>query len=130
MGLEVATITSFYLYLVPQLKPGTGDETVALLRVILYNMNKTAFGGDVPTLSDWERPPAGSFHARTLLLACLCVLLLCGVYILTIKFLAGGYALARRGKFLDRLVHKVLFLMYQILWFGLVGTATAALILV
>lgn len=125
MGLTIATITSLLLYLVPQLEPSPGDKTVALLRVILYNMNNTAFGDDIPTLTDWERPPVGAFTAQKILFFCLCTLLSGGFYILVIKFLACEYGLGWRNSTLDKAARAVFFLMHPLLAFALSGTIVA-----
>ena len=52
-GAVRAVITSFMLYIQPRLEPDPADEANALLRILVYNTNKTAFGGDVPQISRW-----------------------------------------------------------------------------
>ena len=52
-GLFSAVTSAFILDVQSQLQPDTGDETVALLRVLI----DTTFGNDAPTLPQWAGPP-------------------------------------------------------------------------
>ena len=54
-----AVTSAFIIEVDPQLQPDSGDETAALLRVLIYKMDNTAFGNDVPALPEWNGPPAG-----------------------------------------------------------------------
>ena len=61
-------MTSAFIVLVhSQLQPNPGDETAALLRVVLYKMDNTTFGGDVPTVPHWPGPPRSTVHVQTIL---------------------------------------------------------------
>ena len=65
-------MTSAFIVLVhSQLQPNPGDETAALLRVVLYKMDNTTFGGDVPTVPHWPGPPRSTVHVQTILYASL-----------------------------------------------------------
>lgn len=54
-----------------QLQPDPNQETVALLRVLLYNMNNTTFDGDVPTVPQWSGPPRTLVQVQAILYASL-----------------------------------------------------------
>ena len=65
-------MTSAFIVLVhPQLQPNPNDETAALLRVVLYKMDNTTFGGDIPTVSQWSGPPRSTVHVQAILYASL-----------------------------------------------------------
>ena len=66
-GLLSAVIAAFVVAIQPQLQPDPVEESAALLRVILYNMDKTAFGAEVPTVPKWTGPP-GEIVATEVLL--------------------------------------------------------------
>ena len=48
-GLFSAVTSAFILDVQPQLQPDTADETVALLRVLIYKIDNTTFGNDPPS---------------------------------------------------------------------------------
>ena len=56
-GLFSAVTSAFIIYIHPQLQSDPEEESAALLRVILYKMDNTTFGGDVPELPMWNGPP-------------------------------------------------------------------------
>ena len=56
-GLFSAVTSAFILDVQSQLQPDTGEETAALLRVLIYKIDNTAFGNDPPTLPQWSGPP-------------------------------------------------------------------------
>ena len=49
-GLFSAVTSAFIIDIQSQLQPDTGDETAALLRVLIYKIDNTTFGNDTPTL--------------------------------------------------------------------------------
>ena len=70
-GLFSAVTSAFIIQILPQLQPDSGDETVALLRVLLYKIDDTAFGNDVPALPQWTGPPRAIVQVQAILLASL-----------------------------------------------------------
>ena len=66
-------MTSAFIALVhPELKPDMNEETAALLRVMVYTQNNTAFGGQVPTVPQpWTGPPRRIVQVQAILLASL-----------------------------------------------------------
>ena len=116
MGLLAATITSFVLYIQPQLQQDPGDVSAALLRVLLYNTNQTIFGGDAPpTLPTWPGAPAILTVAQIILYACLAATLLCGLYAMLIKFLTDSNALGWKNRVVDWFTRWVFFVIYLLL---------------
>ena len=127
MGLLAATITAFIIYIQPQLQQDTGTETAALLRLLIYNTNHTAFGGEVPAMPDWNGAPIILTVAQVILYCCLAATLLCGWYALVVKFFTDSYALGWKNKFLDMLTRWIFFVMYLFLagvFFGIFAALT------
>ena len=71
-------MTSTFIALVhPELKPDMNEETAALLRVMVYTQNNTAFGGQVPTVPQpWTGPPRRIVQVQAILVASLLTSLL------------------------------------------------------
>ncbi|KAF9780432.1 hypothetical protein BJ322DRAFT_292408 [Thelephora terrestris] len=70
-GLFSAVTSAFIIQVATQLQPDPGDETAALLRIIIYKMDNTTFGNDVPTLPQWTGPPRTIVHVQAILFASL-----------------------------------------------------------
>ena len=68
--------SAFIIQVDSQLKPDSGDETTALLRVLIYEMNKTALGDNAPTLPRWTGPPPTMVQVQAILFASLSISLL------------------------------------------------------
>ena len=58
---------TFITQLQPQLQPDSGDETAALLRVLIYKMDNTTFGNDIPALPQWAGPPRTIVQVQAIL---------------------------------------------------------------
>lgn len=94
-------ISAFAIYVHPQLQLDPTDESVALLRVILFKMDNTVFGGDVPQLPKWTGPPRTIIATQFLLyISLLCTI--AGVFFAIIsKQLLDLFVFARsRGEHL------------------------------
>jgi len=70
-GLFSAVTSAFIIEVNPKLHPDPNDETNALLRILIYNINSTAFDGNVPTLPRWSGPPRTILQVQTMLYASL-----------------------------------------------------------
>ena len=71
-GLFSAVASAFIVAINSELKPGSDGDTAALLRAILYNMNNTAFGKDIPTIPEpWTGPPRAIVQVQAILYASL-----------------------------------------------------------
>lgn len=67
--------SAFIIEVHPQLQPDSNEETAALLRVLLYKLDNTTFGGNIPTVTEWTGPPYASVQVQILLYASLSVTL-------------------------------------------------------
>ena len=71
-GLFSAVTSAFIVEVNSELQPDPNQETAALLRVILYNMNNTTFGKDIPTIPQpWTGPPRAIIQVQAILYASL-----------------------------------------------------------
>ena len=68
--------SAFIIQVDSQLQPDSGGETAALLRVLIYEINKSAFGNNVPTLPQWAGPPLMKVQVQAILFASLATSLL------------------------------------------------------
>ncbi|KAF9778946.1 hypothetical protein BJ322DRAFT_980410, partial [Thelephora terrestris] len=75
-GLFSAVTSAFITQVQPQLQPDSGDDTAALLRVLLYKIDNTTFGNDVPSLPQWTGPPSNIVQVQAILYASLVISLL------------------------------------------------------
>ena len=75
-GLFSAVTSAFILDVQPQLQPDTADETVALLRVLIYKIDNTTFGNDPPSHPQWSGPPHAIVQVQAILYASLAASLL------------------------------------------------------
>ena len=70
-GLFSAVTAAFAVEVDSHLQPDPGDETVALLRLLIYKFDNTTFGNDVPTLLQWTGPPRTLVYVQAILFASL-----------------------------------------------------------
>ncbi|KAF9789704.1 hypothetical protein BJ322DRAFT_980551, partial [Thelephora terrestris] len=70
-GLFSAVTSAFIIQVNSQLQPDPADETAALIRVLIYKIDNTTFGSDVPTLPQWTGPPRTLVHVQAILFASL-----------------------------------------------------------
>ena len=84
------------------------EETAALLRVILYTQNNTAFGGQVPTVPQpWTGPPRRIVQVQAILLASLFTSLLSAfLAMLGKQWLNRCMPVDTRGTFIERSQHR------------------------
>jgi len=75
-GLFSAVTSAFIIEVHSHLQQDPNDETAALLRVLIYKVDNTTFGNNVPTLPQWTGPPQTIVHVQAILLASLAASLL------------------------------------------------------
>jgi hypothetical protein len=63
----------FIIEINSQLQPDPNDETAALLRVLIYKIDNTTFGSDVPALPQWTGPPRTIVHIQAVLFSSLAI---------------------------------------------------------
>ena len=66
-----AVASAFIIDVDPQLQPDPNADTAALLRVLIYKIDKTTFGDNVPTLPQWTGPPPAMVYVQAMLFASL-----------------------------------------------------------
>ena len=102
-GLFSAVTSAFIIEVDSQLKPDPGDETAALLRVLIYEINNATFGDNVPTLPQWTGPPPTMVHVQAILFASLAISLLSAFLAMLGKQWLNRYAPAdMRGSAIER----------------------------
>ena len=70
-GLFSAVTSAFILDVQSQLKPDAGDETAALIRVLIDKVDNTTFGDNTPTIPQWTGPPHTIVQVQAILYASL-----------------------------------------------------------
>ena len=75
-GLFSAVTSGFILNLEGSLQSDPNEETAALLRVLIYKMDNTTFGGQVPPLQVWNGPDPNIVACQAVLYASLGISLL------------------------------------------------------
>ena len=72
-GLFSAVAAAFITEVDPQLHPDPNNETHALLRILIYKIDNSTFGNDVPTLPKWTGPPSAIVDVQAILFGSLAV---------------------------------------------------------
>ena len=95
--------SAFIIEVDSRLKPDPGDETAALLRVLIYEINNAALGGNIPTVPQWTGPPPTMIHVQAILFASLVASLLSAFLAMLGKQWLNRYASAdMRGSAAER----------------------------
>ena len=68
-----AVTAAFITQVDSKLQPDPNDETAALLRVLIYKIDNTTFGDNVPTPPQWTGPPYTIVQVQAILFASLAV---------------------------------------------------------
>ena len=68
-----AVTATFIVQIGSQLQPDPNDETAALLRVLIYKIDNTTFGNNVPALPHWTGPPRAIVQVQAMLYASLAI---------------------------------------------------------
>ena len=63
--------SAFIIDVNSQLQPDPNEETAALLRVLIYKVDNTTFGNDIPSIPRWAGPPHMIVQVQAILLASL-----------------------------------------------------------
>ena len=70
-------MTSAFIAVVhSEFQPNLNEETNALLRVMIHQMDNTTFGGQTPTIPQWTGPSHSAVQVQAILFASLCASLL------------------------------------------------------
>jgi len=63
--------SAFIIQVQPELQSDPNNETAALLRVLIYKIDNTTFGNNVPMVPQWSGPPPTIVHVQAILYASL-----------------------------------------------------------
>ena len=95
--------SAFIIQVGSQLQQDPNEETAALLRVILYQLNKTAFDGNVPPVPKWSGPPRTIVQVQAILYASLAASLFAAFLAVLGKQWLNRYAsIDMRGSAIER----------------------------
>ena len=95
--------SAFIIQVQPQLQPDTGEETTALLRVLIHKIDNTTFGGDAPALPQWSGPPRAIIQVQAILYASLAASLFSAFLAMLGKQWLNRYAsIDMRGSAIER----------------------------
>ena len=95
--------SAFIAQVQPQLQSDPNEEAVALLRVLIYKIDNTTFGGDVPALPQWTSPPRMVIQVQCILYASLAASLLSAFLAMLGKQWLNRYAsVDMRGPAIER----------------------------
>jgi len=70
-GLFSAVTSAFIIQVQSQLQPDPNEETAALLRVLIYKIDNTTFGNNIPVVPQWSGPPHTIVQVQAILYASL-----------------------------------------------------------
>ena len=95
--------SAFITQVQPQLQKDPGEETAALLRVLIHKIDNTTFGDDVPALPQWTGPTRMVVQVQSILYASLAASLLSAFLAMLGKQWLNRYAsIDMRGSAIER----------------------------
>ena len=95
--------SAFIIEVNSQLQPDPNDETVALLRVLIYKIDNTTFGDSPPALPQWTGPPHMIVQVQAILFASLAASLFSAFLAMLGKQWLNQYAsIDMRGSAIER----------------------------
>ena len=110
--------SAFILDVQPQLQQDPNEETAALLRVMIYKLDNTTFGGDVPPVPQWFGPSYTIVQAQAMLYASLAASLLSAFLAMLGKQWLNRYAsIEMRGTAIERSQNRQRKLNGIVVWY-------------
>jgi len=95
--------SAFIIQVQPQLQSDPNEETAALLRVLIYKIDNTTFGNDVPLVPQWSGPPYTIVQVQAILYASLAATLFSAFLAMLGKQWLNRYAsIDMRGPAIER----------------------------
>ena len=95
--------SAFIIQVQSQLQSDPNDETAALLRVLVYKIDSTTFGNNVPPIPQWSGPPHTIVQAQAILYASLAASLFSAFLAMLGKQWLNRYAsIDMRGSAIER----------------------------
>jgi len=106
-GLFSAVTSAFIIEVNSELKPDPHEETAALLRFLIYKLDGTAFGNDVPVAPQWTGPPPAIVQVQSILFASLAASLFSAFLAMLGKQWLNRYSsIDMRGCAIERSQHR------------------------
>ena len=95
--------SAFIIQVQPQLQSDPNEETAALLRVLIYKIDNTTFGDNVPPIPQWSGPPHTTVQVQAILYASLAASLFSAFLAMLGKQWLNRYAsIDMRGSAIER----------------------------
>ena len=95
--------SAFIIEVNSQLQPDPNEEATALLRVLIYKVDNTTFGSDVPSIPQWSGPPHMIVQVQAILFASLATSLFSAFLAMLGKQWVNRYAsVDMRGSAIER----------------------------
>ena len=95
--------SAFIIQVQPELQSDPNEETAALLRVLIYKIDNTTFGNDVPMVPQWSGPPHAIIQVQAILYASLAASLFSAFLAMLGKQWLNRYiAIDMRGSTIER----------------------------
>jgi len=95
--------SAFIIQVQPQLQSDPNEEAAALLRVLIYKIDNTTFGDNVPTIPQWSGPPHTIVQVQAILYASLAASLFSAFLAMLGKQWLNRYAsIDMRGSAIER----------------------------
>jgi len=95
--------SAFIIQVQPQLQSDPNEETAALLRVLIYKIDNTTFGNNVPPIPQWSGPPRTIVQVQAILYASLAASLFSAFLAMLGKQWLNRYAsIDMRGSAIER----------------------------
>jgi hypothetical protein len=117
-GLFSAVTSAFIIEVHSHLLQDPNDVTAALLRVLLYKIDNTTFGNDIPVLPQWTGPPRTIVHVQAILFASLAASLLSAFFAMLGKQWLNRYASTEmRGTAIERSQYRQRKLDGIVIWY-------------
>ena len=110
--------SAFVIQVQSGLQSDPNEETAALLRVLIYKIDNTTFGGDVPPVPQWSGPPHTIVQVQAILYASLAASLLSAFLAMLGKQWLNRYAsIDMRGSAIERSQNRQRKLDGTITWY-------------
>ena len=99
--------SAFIIDINSQLQPDPNEETAALLRVLIYKVDNTTFGNDIPSIPRWTGPPHMIVQVQAILFASLAASLFSAFLAMLGKQWLNQYAsVDLRGSAIERSMNR------------------------
>ena len=99
--------SAFIVDINQQLQSDPGEETAALLRVLIHKLDNTTFGGSVPTVPQWTGPPRTIVQVQSILFSSLAASLFSAFLAMLGKQWLNRYvSIDVRGSAIERSQHR------------------------